>query len=123
MINQEGRFSKFVESLEQVSYSGSYASHLRQQVMYITERAVFCLYGSSDLSSPPQLMLLEIAPGIDLENDVLAQMAFRPLISPALKLMDQRLFNPALMGFSVDLQRKPRENLPERLKLLFNDRS
>ena len=59
--------------------------------MYITERAVFELLGGV-------LTLTEIAPGIDLEKDVLAQMEFKPAIAEDLKLMDARLFTDEKMG-------------------------
>ena len=59
--------------------------------MYVTERAVFELLDG-------KLTLIEIAPGIDLENDVLTHMEFRPAIAENLKLMDERLFQPEIMG-------------------------
>ena len=62
--------------------------------MYITERAVFEL-------TPEGVMLTEIAPGADLEKDILDKMDFRPVISPDLKLMDERLFRPEAMGISL----------------------
>jgi propionate CoA-transferase len=55
-------------------------------VLYITERAVFQLIGG-------KVTLIELAPGIDLEKDILANMDFRPEISPDLKLMDPSIFN------------------------------
>ena len=104
----EGRFSKFVAELQQVSYSGPYAAELGQKALYITERAVF-ERGSNGL------VLTEIAPGIDLKKDILAQMDFQPQISPDLKEMDQRIFLPETMSFAADLAKKPRLNLPARL--------
>ena len=104
----EGRFSKFVAKLQQVSYSGPYAAELGQKALYITERAVF-ERGSNGL------VLTEIAPGIDLKKDILAQMDFQPQISPDLKEMDQRIFLPETMSFAADLAKKPRLNLPARL--------
>jgi acyl CoA:acetate/3-ketoacid CoA transferase len=62
-----------------------------QQVLYVTERCVFRLVGSG-------LELIEIAPGIDLERDILGQMAFRPLISPTLKTMNPEIFRDKPMG-------------------------
>jgi propionate CoA-transferase len=64
---------KFVEGVEQVSFSAGRAMQIRQQVLYVTERAVFRLTREG-------LELLEVAPGIDLESEVLAHMAFRPRI-------------------------------------------
>jgi propionate CoA-transferase len=108
-ILTEGRFSKFVAELQQVSYSGPYAAELGQKALYITERAVF-------ERGPNGLVLAEIAPGIDLQNDILAQMDFQPQISPDLKEMDQRIFLPETMGYAADLLDKPRLNLPTRLQ-------
>ena len=61
---------------------------------YITERAVLTLKEDG-------LHLIEIAPGVDLERDILAKMDFAPVISPDLKLMDERLFIDATMGFEL----------------------
>jgi propionate CoA-transferase len=67
--------------------------------MYITERAVFEL-------RPEGVTLTEIAPGIDLEQDVLAQMDFRPVIAADLKLMDERIFKEASMGIQPEIMAK-----------------
>lgn len=85
VILQEGRQKKFVSAVQQITFSGAYANETKQKVMYITERAVFEL--SSD-----GLVLTEIAPGVDLEKDILAQMEFRPILSETLKLMDEAIF-------------------------------
>jgi propionate CoA-transferase len=61
--------------------------------MYVTERAVFEL-------TPQGITLTEIAPGIDLEKDILAHMEFRPIISDNLKLMDERIFREEKMGIA-----------------------
>lgn len=108
-IVQEGRSPKFVEALQQVSYSGPHAASLGQEVLFITERAVF-------KPSPEGLTLIEIAPGINLQQDVLDQMEFAPVISPDLKEMDPCIFRPAAMGYAEDLKRKERLNLPARLR-------
>ena len=92
-ILREGTQKKFRKTVEQITFSGRYATESGQEVLYITERAVFRLTSQG-------MMLLEIAPGIDLERDVLANMDFRPLISPALKTMDARLFRPEKMGLT-----------------------
>ena len=84
-IVQEGKFKKFVEHVDQISYSGKYARKVGQPAVYVTERAVFSLEKEG-------LTLIEIAPGIDLEKDVLAQMGFKPIISPNLKTMDPGIF-------------------------------
>ena len=90
-ILNEGKAKKFLRQVEQITFSGLYAQKIKQPVMYITERAVFEL-------TPEGMMLTEIAPGIDLEKEVLALMEFKPIISPNLKLMDERIFKPGLMG-------------------------
>ena len=109
VIAQEGRHAKFVARLEQVSYNGAYAASLGQRVLFVTERAVFA-------RRPEGLALVEIAPGIDLERDILAHMDFAPIIDPDLKLMDPRIFRPEPMGYAAELARKPRLNLPARLR-------
>jgi propionate CoA-transferase len=84
-IDREGTFDKFVQAVEHVTFSGPYAREKGQQVMYITERAVFELTASG-------LTLVEIAPGIDLEKDILGHMAFRPAISESLRIMPLSVF-------------------------------
>lgn len=92
-ILQDGTRMKFKEKVESITFSGKYALESGQDVMYITERAVFRL-------TPGGLMLTEIAPGVDLQRDILAHMEFEPLISPHLKEMDGRIFRPEKMGLS-----------------------
>ena len=84
-IINEGRFDKFVDCVEHVAFSGDYARKKNQEVMYISERAVFRLIDSG-------LELIEIAPGIDLDRDILAHMAFKPKISDNLKIMSPEIF-------------------------------
>lgn len=84
-IQQEGSVKKFVDSVQQISFSSKYAKESGQRVLYITERAVFQLKEEG-------LELIEKAPGIDLEKDILNQMEFRPVISEKLKDMDSKLF-------------------------------
>ncbi|HET6718206.1 MAG TPA: malonate decarboxylase subunit alpha, partial [Rhodocyclaceae bacterium] len=90
-ILREGDTPKFVPAVEHVTFSGPYAARSGKEVLYITERCVFRL-------TPEGLELTEIAPGIDLERDILAQMGFRPKISPFLKKMDAHLFSTGKMG-------------------------
>jgi propionate CoA-transferase len=99
-ITKDGKAPKFVESVEQRTFSGSYATQRRQPVLYITERCVFRLTAAG-------VELTEIAPGMDLEKDILAQMAFRPIISPSLKEMDARIFQPEPMNLKADLLEVP----------------
>ena len=84
-IVNEGQIQKFVEQVNQITFSGRYAQSTPQPVLYVTERAVFEL-------GPTGVMLKEIAPGIDLERDVLAQMGFRPIIPADLKTMNKQIF-------------------------------
>lgn len=93
-ILSEGKVSKFLDTVGQVTFSGEYAHKHNQEVLYITERAVFKL-------TKQGLMLTEIAPGIDLEKDVLAHMDFKPTISPELKTMASCIFEDQLMGLTV----------------------
>jgi propionate CoA-transferase len=93
-IDHEGQARKFVREVEQMTFSGKFASERKQPVIYITERCVFEL-------TPEGMMLIEVAPGIDLERDILAQMDFAPIISPNLKTMDARIFRPEPMGLST----------------------
>jgi propionate CoA-transferase len=95
-IAQEGKVQKFVDRVEHVTFSGKYACQNRQPVLYVTERCVFKL-------SERGMELLEIAPGIDLERDVLAHMAFSPVMDKPPKLMDSRIFQLDSMGLKDDL--------------------
>jgi propionate CoA-transferase len=90
-ILQEGSIKKFVKNVEHITFSGEYARKLGKEVLYVTERAVFRLGKSG-------LVLEEIAPGVDLERDVLAKMDFSPTVSSELKVMDEKIFKEAKMG-------------------------
>jgi len=89
-ILKEGSTRKLVRNVEQITFSGEYAHRAELPVLYITERAVFEL-------CPEGVMLKEIAPGVNLERDILMQMDFRPILA-GLKPMDGRLFKPEKMG-------------------------
>lgn len=108
-ILREGGFRKFTRKLEQISYNGAFAQERGQEALYVTERAVF-------RRGPDGIELVEIAPGVDMESDILARMDFRPRISGDLKEMDPRLFLDKPMGLAADLMSKPRCHVPERLK-------
>ncbi|MDT4886035.1 Caffeate CoA-transferase [compost metagenome] len=93
-IVKEGKARKFIEQVEQITFNGHDAALREQQVVFITERAVFRLREEG-------LELTEIAPGVDLERDVLAHMAFKPIIKD-LKTMDPGIFSErwgGLRGF------------------------
>jgi propionate CoA-transferase len=94
-ILQEGKYRKFIPLVEHVTFSGKYAAEKGQKVLYITERAVFELRDG-------KLVLTEVAPAIDLDSQVLAQMDFRPEIAPNLRDMDARIFREAAMGLSTE---------------------
>ena len=106
-IRQEGPSPKFVRQVEHRTFSGREALRRGQRVLYVTERAVFRLV-------PGGLELIEIAPGIDLQRDILAQMDFVPAISPSLQTMDARLFTDRPMGLREQLLGIP---LAQRLEL------
>ncbi len=99
-IIREGGTRKFLDHVEQVTFSGDYARRRGQTVMYVTERCVFRL-GRDGLE------LIEIAPGVDLARDVLAHMAFMPTMRGAPRLMDIRLFAKGPMGLREDLLSMP----------------
>jgi len=90
-IVREGKTRKFVAQVEHLTYSGPFAAKRGQPALYVTERCVFRLTKGG-------LELIEIAPGIDLQRDILGQMGFVPLISPNLVTMDARIFTDAPMG-------------------------
>ena len=90
-ITQEGKDAKFVDTVNQITFNGRLAAEKGQEVVYITERCVFKL-------TKEGLELTEIAPGADLDKDVLSQMDFKPAISKDLKVMDERIFVPGRMG-------------------------
>jgi propionate CoA-transferase len=93
-IEQEATSMKFVPSVEQISFSGEYARRWNVPVTYVTERAVFEL-------RPEGVVLTEVAPGLDVERDILQQMGFRPGIAERLKRMDVRLFGSKPMGLRL----------------------
>jgi len=90
-IVTEGQVQKFIERVQQITFSADYARERNKTVLYITERAVFKLVDQT-------LELIEIAPGIDLERDIVQLMQFRPRVSENLKLMDSRIFVEQPMG-------------------------
>ncbi len=102
-INREGKGLKFVDRVEQKTFSGKYATMRQHPVLYITERCVFSLREDG-------MELVEIAPGIDLERDILANMGFRPIMNRPPRLMDARIFRLGLMGLRDELLTIPLEH-------------
>ena len=90
-IRQEGDTRKFVSDVEHRTFSGTESLRRGQRVLYITERCVFQLVPDPE-NGGSALELIEIAPGIDLQQDVLAHMDFAPRVANPLKMMDARLF-------------------------------
>lgn len=113
-IQNEGRFLKFINQLEQITYNGDYGWRRGQEILFITERAVL-------RRGPEGLELLEVAPGVDLDKDIFNNMGFRPTLASDFKQMDPRLFYPEPMNLADDLAQNPRRNIPERLKGVLGD--
>ena len=101
-IDQEGKSRKFVKQVEHVTFSGQVALKGDKPVYYITERCVFKLTSAG-------MELIEIAPGIDLEKHILAQMEFKPVLKCPPRLMDARIFAEAPMNLRNDLLVMPLE--------------
>ena len=104
-ILQDGKAMKFVDAVEHRTFSGVEAARRDKNVLYVTERCVFKLCREG-------LELVEIAPGVDLQKDILEHMAFTPIMHGAPKLMDARIFSEAPMNLRPDLLERP---LAERL--------
>ncbi|MBT2810151.1 CoA-transferase [Staphylococcus coagulans] len=85
-VEQQGQTQKFVSNVSNIDFNADYAKSLQQEIYYVTERAVFQL-------TQDGLMLIEIAPGLDIERDVIAQMGFRPLVSKNLKTIDTSIYH------------------------------
>ena len=98
-IRREGNVKKFVREIEQISFNGQVTLSQGKEVLYITERAVFRL-------TEQGLELIEIAPGMDLERDVLAAMEFRPLISEELREMPAEIFSQTWGGLAAVMDAK-----------------
>lgn len=103
-VVKEGAARKFLKDVEQVTFSGVRAARLGQSVLYVTERGVFEL-------GPKGLKLVEIAPGVDVEKDIIAQMEVAPIIDE-LREMDARIFQEDEMGLRTDLLHL---DLPDRI--------
>lgn len=92
VIDREGHEKKFIRSVEQITFSGDYARKIGKPVLYITERAVFELRSDG-------VYLIEVAPGIEIERQILALMEFAPKLPPeGPRQMDSRIFQEGRMG-------------------------
>src|SRR5215210_2608244 len=94
-IVREGKSRKFVDAVEQITFSGAYAAETGQPVFYVTERCVF-------RRTRAGMELSEVAPGIDIHRDILGHMGFAPIIHDP-KPMDERIFREPSMGLEQDL--------------------
>jgi propionate CoA-transferase len=94
VIKKEGRVRKLVEEVEQVSFSGPRAVAQGQEILYVTERCVLRLEREG-------VTVVELAPGANLERDVLGQAEFPLRVAPDLKAMDKPLFHPALINLTL----------------------
>ena len=106
-IVKEGGLKKFINDVEQVTFSAKTAQDNNLRVIYVTERCVFAL-------TPEGVELIEIAPGLDMERDILAYMDFRPLIRNP-RLMDERIFKLPVMGLKEDLL-----SIPIRERMIYD---
>jgi propionate CoA-transferase len=108
IIRREGRHRKFVPKLEQICYSADIGRATGQVTLFVTERAVFRI-GRDGLE------LIEIAPGLEPDRDVVAHMGFRPRVASDLRVMDPRIFAPESMGLAADIHRKPARHRSQRV--------
>lgn len=97
-IKKEGKSRKFIEQVEQITFNGHDAALRRQNVLFVTERAVFHLREDG-------LDLVEVAPGVDVERDVLAHMSFKPILRDV-KTMDPGIFSETWGGLGTALKAK-----------------
>ena len=109
-ILEDGKIKKFVFKVYERTFSGDEAVRRGQKVFYVTERAVFRRTAAHD-----RLELIEYAPGVDIERDIIAQMEFDPAMSPNLKEMDRRIFRQQKMGIQLF------GSLRDRVKYRSND--
>jgi propionate CoA-transferase len=114
LIERDGKHQKFVDEVEQRTFSGPYAAAQDKDVLYITERCVFRLTREG-------LELTEVAPGVDVEGDILAKMAFKPIVRQP-REMDRRIFRSEPMGLREDMLRLPfdaRFNYDDERNILY----
>jgi propionate CoA-transferase len=97
-VRAEGSLSKFVPHVRQISFNGKLARERGQHVRYVTDRAVFEL-------RPEGVTLIELAPGIDLQRDVIDRMGFKPRIADDCRTTDLRVYSAGAMGLAADFAR------------------
>lgn len=93
-IVKEGKIKKFLKNVEQITFSGNFARENNKKILYVTERAVFELRKEG-------LTLIEVADGIDIEKDILANMEFKPILAKEIKKMDKNIFLEKPMGINL----------------------
>lgn len=98
VIEQEGRFKKLVKEVQQISYNGKIGLARGQNVLYVTERAVFRL-------TEEGVKLIEIAKGADLQRDILDKMDFVPLIAEDLKVTDTAFYREGACGLRAMVEK------------------
>ena len=91
VIEREGSRKKFIKSIEQTTFNAAYGLEKGQDITFITDRCVM-------KPTEKGLMITEIAPGIDIQKDILDQMDFAPLISEDVIEMDPRIFREETMN-------------------------
>ena len=101
LIERDGKHRKFIEQVEHRTFSGPVAAQSDKEVLYVTERCVFRLTREG-------LELVEVAPGIDVQRDVIDRMEFKPIVRTP-RLMDARIFQPEPMGLREEILRLPFE--------------
>ena len=99
LILQEGAEKKFLNQINQITFSGPHAVEINQNVLYVTDRCVFRLTAEG-------LKLTEVAPGIDIETQILPYMEFKPIIGDDVREMDPRIFQEGLIGLRETIESK-----------------
>src|SRR5215470_7442284 len=94
-VSREGSLKKFVPKVKEISFNGRLARERRQEIRYVTDRAVFALEAEG-------VCLIEVAPGIDVRKDVLDQMGFAPRVAEQVRTMDARIYATGPMGLASD---------------------
>lgn len=97
-IEQEGRFKKLVQEVQQISYNGKIALERGQNMLYVTERAVFKL-------TEEGVMLIEVAKGVDIQKDILDQMEFTPLIAENLAYTSTDFYKDGVCGLRALIEK------------------